>query len=89
MSETRKVKVEIEFEIGTLEQIGLGGFKQPWIDAERDGRMYDLTCGAGLGNSFIEASIHEGKRALYARASITPAATDIFNALNAALDGAS
>jgi hypothetical protein len=87
-ADTRKVKVEIEFEIGTLEQqLGYGSFKQSWIDSELDGRDYSLTCGAGLGNDLIEASITEGKRSLYARASIVPVATGIFNALTAALKG--
>lgn len=85
MSEPRKIKIEIEFEIGTLEQIGYGGFKQSWIDSELDGREYSLTSGAGLGNSLLEASVTEGKRGMYAKASIIPLATSIFNALTAAL----
>lgn len=84
--EPRELTLTITFKIGTLAQIGLGGLKQPWIDAKRDGREYDLTCGAGLGSSHLEAHVRDGKRNLYARASIKPLATDLFNALNSALD---
>ena len=37
---TSKITLEIEFEIGTLEEIGLGGFKAGWVDGEKDGRTY-------------------------------------------------
>ena len=86
MSEPREITLTVTFKIGTLAQIGMSGLKQSRADAGQDGREYSLTCGAGLGSSLLEAGITEGKRSLYARASISPLASDIFDALKPALE---
>jgi hypothetical protein len=69
---TRQVTVEITFDVGTLDEIGLGGLKVGWADAERDGREYSLTAGAGVGSSLLEASVRgpEDKPPVYAQADI-------------------
>lgn len=82
-----KLTVEIEFDIGTLEELGYGGFKQPWIDATGpQGGEFSLTAGAGVGNSLLEASACIDGRHLYAKADIRPVANAIFAALEAALE---
>jgi hypothetical protein len=57
----KKIKVELEFEVGTLSELisehGYGGFKQSWLDGEREGRSYSVTCGAGVGTPDIDASV--------------------------------
>jgi hypothetical protein len=69
---TRKVTLEITFDVGTLEEIGLGGFKAGWLDSERDGREYSLTAGAGVGSPYLEASVRGpgGQPSVYAQADI-------------------
>jgi len=81
----KKVYVEMEFTVGTLKEIGLGGLKQPWIDAVQNGREYSLTTGAGVGSSLLEASVSEGGRAVYARADMSEFAPEVFDMLTAAL----
>jgi hypothetical protein len=82
-----EITLEITFKVGSLEEIGLGGFKQPWIDAERDGREFDLTCGAGVGNPYLEASARAGGDAVYARADISELAPKLWDALAGRLPG--
>lgn len=69
---TRRVTVEITFDVGTLEDIGLGGFKVGWLGSKQDGREYDLTAGVGVGSSLLEASVRgpEGSPSVYAQADI-------------------
>jgi hypothetical protein len=69
------VTLEIEFTVGTIEEIGIGGLKQPWVDA-------------GLGNPLMEASIKDGDRNLYAHADMRKFAPKVFDMLSAALDHA-
>ena len=66
-----RVTLEITFEIGTIDDVGFGGFKVGWLDAEEDGCQYDLTAGAGVGSPLVEASVRaDGKPSVYARADI-------------------
>lgn len=69
---TRRVTLEITFDVGTLEDLGLGGFKTGWLGSEQDGRAYSLTAGAGVGSSLLEASVSgpEGSPSVYARTDI-------------------
>ena len=85
-----KVKLELEFAIGTIEELGYGGLKQPWIDAEAQGNdgKYALYCGAGLGNWLLEASGERDGQHLYAQADIRPLATAIFIELGVRLGAA-
>ena len=83
---TSKITLEIEFEIGTLEEIGLGGFKAGWVDGEKDGRTYALTSGAGLGSELLEAHARDGERSVYARADVRVLAGQLFRELDKALD---
>jgi hypothetical protein len=81
---TEKVTLKIEFTVGTLREIGLGGFRIGWLDAENDGLELSLTCGAGMGNGLLEASCNaaSGKsEGLYARADIRPLAEALFTEL--------
>lgn len=67
----KKIKVELEFEVGTLAEVGIGGFKVSWVDSEHEGRDYSLTAGAGCGSSLLEASvIAPDAESIYARADI-------------------
>src|SRR5215831_17981040 len=43
----RTVKLEIEFEVGTLHEIGLRGLKVEWVSDEQPGRQYSLIVGEG------------------------------------------
>ena len=69
---TRQVTVQLTFDVGTLDDIGLGGFKIGWVDAEQDGREYSLAAGAGCGSSLLEASVRgpDGQPSVYAMADI-------------------
>jgi hypothetical protein len=82
------VTLEIEFTVGTIEEIGIGGLKQPWVDSDHQGRHYSITAGAGLGNPLMEASIKDGDRNLYAHADMRKFAPKVFDMLSAALDHA-
>jgi hypothetical protein len=88
-----EVTLPITFKIGTGEEVGLGGFKVPWVDADdprNPERHFGLTAGAGVGSSLLEASVtdeSDGKpRYLYAKARINDLATALFDALAEALD---
>ena len=85
----QEIEITLKVKIGTLQEIGMGGFKHGWLNAERDGREFSLTCGAGCGTSFIEGFINApGKPSLCAQTSIRPFATELFSALQAAQDEA-
>ena len=77
----RKVTVELTFDVGTLDDLGYGGFKQTWIDAQKpDGTELSLTCGAGLGSPLIEASVTgpDGAPDIYARVDIRAMVTQLW-----------
>ena len=75
-----RVTIPVTFEAGTLDDIGLGGFKVGWIDAEQSGREYSLTAGAGVGSPYLEASVAgpDGQPSVYARADIREAVTALW-----------
>jgi hypothetical protein len=82
---TRQVTIPVTFDVGALEDIGLGGFKVSWLDAEQDGRTYSLTAGAGVGSPYLEASVTGGGQpGAYARADIRKLASVLWDALRAA-----
>jgi hypothetical protein len=81
-----KLTLEIEFDVGTLEELGLGGLRQSWVDASHEGREYSLTCGAGLGNTLLEGSVSDGDRAVYARSTVNDLAQKLFAALSEDFD---
>jgi hypothetical protein len=86
----KTVKVELEFEVGTIKEIGYGGYKVPWIDATSGDKQFDLTAGAGVGSSLLEASVREeGKPSIYAIADIQPLAKSIWNVLRDEQENAS
>lgn len=82
---TEKITIPVEFEIGSLEEIGYVGFKQQWVSAERDGIKYEVSSGAGLGNAHLEGSATRGSEHVYAKADITPLASALWDALTAEL----
>jgi hypothetical protein len=83
----RKVIIPVEFEIGTLEQIGYGGFKVTWVSSETDdGTEYDLTAGAGVGSDLIEASVKRGDVYVWAKASVRPLTTELWNQMRTDLN---
>ena len=79
----RKVTLQITFEVGTLEDIGLGGFKVGWLNAEQDGRELTVTAGAGVGSPYLEASVTgpEGQPSVYARTDIRTLTEDLWTAM--------
>lgn len=77
--------IKIEFEVGTVRELGFGGLKQSWIDAEDKGQRLSLTAGAGLGSPLLEASIKDGDDYLFAKADIRPVAEAIFRILQSQL----
>ena len=88
------IKIEVEFRVGTLEEIGLGGLHVNWVSVNRtlsDGNggteeiEYELTAGAGVGNPLLDASARVGGKSLYARASVTGLCADLFDELTARL----
>jgi hypothetical protein len=80
------VKLEIEFDIGSIEELGFGGFKVGWLDAEQDGTKYSLTSGAGCGNGLLEASVSKEGNHLYAKSDIRTLAQKLFEVLEDRLD---
>ena len=82
----KKIKIEMEFTVGTLDEIGMGGFKVPWVDAEQDGRVFTITSGAGVGSPLLEASVTEGGHWVHAKASMAEFAPKVFDMLAAELD---
>jgi hypothetical protein len=79
--EMRKVTIPIEFEIGTIKELGFGALKVGWIDAESDRSELTLTAGAGVGSPLLEASAHSLEReddGVYARADIRDIANVLF-----------
>lgn len=81
---TTTVTLSVEFEVGTLDDLGLGGFKTSWLDSERDGRDYSLTAGAGVGSPYLEAYVSGGDLpAVYARADIQTLTRRLWDALHA------
>jgi hypothetical protein len=82
-----KVTLEIEFEIGTLAELGYGGFKQSWINADVGPVQFSLTCGAGVGSPYMEASAIDGDTAVYARADASRLAPKVWDLLAARLPG--
>ena len=83
---SRKIKLEVEFEIGTIKELGLGGFHMEWMSAKLDDMSFDLTCGAGLGNSLIMASATKGEQHIYAQGSIKPLTNELFEELRKELE---
>lgn len=83
---TRQVTIPVTFMVGSLDDIGLGGFKVGWLDAEQDGRAYSLTAGAGVGSPYLEGSLHgpDGQPAVYAQADIRALASALWDALRQA-----
>lgn len=82
------VRLHLDFAVGTLTEIGLGGLQVPWIDATQEGTRYDVTCGAGVGNGFLNVGAVRGSTGQYARASITDLAQTMFGILERRLDAA-
>jgi hypothetical protein len=80
-----KVTLEIEFEIGTLAELGYGGLKQSWINADVGPVQFSLTCGAGVGSPYMEASASDGDTAVYARADASRLAPKVWDLLAARL----
>ncbi len=80
---SEKITLPVEFEIGTLEEIGLGGLKMNWLSGgpDEDGRTFSLESGTGLGNPWLEASGHLGSQNIYARGDIRELAQKLFAAL--------
>lgn len=68
----REVVIPVTFKIGDLSEIGIGGFKTGWVDAEEDGTRFSLTSGAGR---------------VYAMANITEVATALWNEMRNDLPG--
>lgn len=84
---TTKHTIEIEFEVGTIKEMGYGGLKQGWIDAEDKGQKLSFTAGAGVGSALLEASVSDPEEGDYlvAHADIRPVATAIWRILQAAV----
>jgi hypothetical protein len=79
---TRQVTLEITFDVGALEDIGLGGFKTGWLDTEQDDREFSLTAGAGCGSPYLEAHVSGGGQpAVYAQADIRTLTGQLWDAL--------
>jgi len=77
----REVSLTIKLKIGESSEFGLGGFRQEWVSSEDgDGRKFDLSCGAGLGNSglYATAKTADGSKAVYAQGSIVEMTTDLW-----------
>lgn len=85
---SEKITFELEFDFGTLEELGLTGFKQGFLEATRgdgdDMRAYSLT--TGIGNTWLEASASQGDVHVYAQASARGMAEKLFHALDERLD---
>lgn len=62
---TTKHTIEIEFEVGTIKEMGYGGLKQGWIDAEDKGQKLSFTAGAGVGSALLEASVSDPEEGDY------------------------
>lgn len=76
-----RVTVTLDFEVGTLDQLGIGTLQMPWVDGTEGDGEFDLTVGAGLGNPVMQASYAEDGRRLYARADISGVARQIWTIL--------
>ena len=85
---TRTVTIPLTITVGTLEDIGLGGFKVGWLASEKDGRAYSLTAGAGVGSVYLEASVTgpEDQPSVYAQADIRPFTRELWGRLEAIQD---
>jgi hypothetical protein len=82
-----RVIIHLELDIGTVNELGLGGLKQGWVDSTDDrDRKLSITAGAGVGSPLLEASITDGKDHLYARADIHQFGSLIFRALTEELE---
>lgn len=75
------VIIHMELRIGSIKEIGMGGLKQGWVSAERNGLQLSITSGAGLGNGYLEATIDDGKDSLYAQADIQQFGALIWDAM--------
>jgi hypothetical protein len=86
---TTQVTIPVTFDVGTLEDMGLGGFKVVWLDVEADDREFSLTAGAGCGSPYLEASVTGGGQpSVYARADIRLLAQELWNQLRLAQEAA-
>jgi hypothetical protein len=84
------VRLHLDWHVGALTDIGIGGLKMEWLTAEDDqtGISYDLTSGAGLMNPHLEASARRDGHGVYARADIRPLTRTLFDYLERRLAGA-
>jgi hypothetical protein len=82
----REVTLAVTFKVGTIQEIGLGGFKVGWFDATtEDGTELSLTAGAGFGNPLLEASASRGGKHVYASTDMRKVAEAIFDELQGEL----
>lgn len=75
-----KITVEVEFEVGTLAELGFSGFHVGWLNGDKDGVKYDLDAGAGCGNPYLEAVAY-GEQTMVARADMRKVAGQLFREL--------
>jgi hypothetical protein len=74
----KDITIPLTFKVGTLDEIGMGGFKTGWVSAEQDGTKYEITSGAGLGNARLEASARRDGKSVYASADIRTVADQLW-----------
>ncbi len=74
----RKLTLEIEFEVGTQDEMGYGGgFKSTWLEGtnQETGVIVELLSGSGMGNPYLEGEAHDADGGhLIARADMRPLA---------------
>lgn len=90
-----EITVPVTFKIGTLTEMGIGALRQGWIsapDPRNPDREFALTCGAGLGNDLMTATVLDSSVGdkengyLVAETSVQRLAAALFDALGKALD---
>jgi hypothetical protein len=82
----REVTIPVTFKIGTIEELGYGGFKTTWLESDHAGAKFDLTSGAGVGSPLLEGSARRDGTSVYAQADIQPLGQVLFGELERELN---